>query len=140
MRRTPLPFLALLAATALSGCSGLITDTSPEPGAPATPTQQYPLKAKAAADQLRLAAHANGLSPAQREALADLAVRWRNGGSGAIVVQTPSQGADVDAAYRTSMAAMGYLASLGVPAERLRRVGYDPGQERPAPVIVGFDA
>ncbi len=142
MNRSPISrlILPLLAAGVLQGCGATIGDVPPKLGDAATPTQQFPMKVKAAPEELRLAAHATGLSPAQRQALADLAGRWTEGGGGRIVVQAPTKGVDQGASYATSAAAVSFLMSAGVPADRLQRVGYDPGPETPAPVIVGFSA
>ncbi len=133
--------LSLLAAATLSACGSAIGDVGPRPGEALTPTAQFPLKVKGAPDEIRLAVHAGGgLSPAQRDALEDIASRWMDHGGGPILVRAPLKNADSAATYAASMAAVTFLLSAGVPSERVERVGYDPGAEAPAPLIVGFEA
>ncbi len=132
--------LPLFAAASLSACGATLGDGAKLAKDAPTPTEQFPLTAKSSPDELRLAAHRTGLSPAQRQALADLAARWLDAGGGRILVQVPTKGADPAAGYATGMAATSFLLSAGVPADRLQRVGYDPGAEAPAPIIVGFQA
>ncbi len=89
---------------------------------------------------MRLAAHPGGLSDAQRAALADLAARWQAAGGGVVLIREPLKGADPKAIYAAGMASEAALIASGVPAGQVRRVGYDPDGEGPAPVIVGFEA
>jgi|WetSurMetagenome_2_1015567.scaffolds.fasta_scaffold280315_2 pilus assembly protein CpaD len=126
--------LPLAAAAALAACA------SPEraPQAALTPTDQYPLQASPRPQEIRLAPHAEGLSSAQAAALAELAARWRVTGGGEVLIREPLKGADAKAVQQTGLSAGARLIALGVPAERLRRVGYDPQGQAPAPVIVSY--
>jgi pilus assembly protein CpaD len=130
--------LALVPLLALGAC---VTghEHAAEPVA-VTPTQQFPFKAVEHPDEVRLAAHDSGLSPAQVAAVSDLAGRWLQGRQPVVTIQTPSHGADPRAAETTSFAARALLVSLGVPAERVERATYEPSGEGQAPVIVGFKA
>lgn len=133
----------LLAAAAIAAClAGCASDNTGVASAdrPLTPTAQYPLKAEAHPDEIRLAVHAGGLSPAQGEAVAQLANRWLDAGSGMVTIQVPTKGADLRAANQDSLAARSLLVSMGVPAERIQRVGYDPEADAAAPLVVGYAA
>ena len=143
-RSTRVALLLAAASLTLAACA-----TGPEPATAAKavvlPTEQYPLEVAGHPDEIRLAAHASGLSLEQRAALARLANRWLDSGGGALTVQTPIKGADPRAASETSLQAMALLLSMGAPAERVRQVGYEPtapdlANKGPAPVIVGFAA
>ena len=126
----------LLAGAALAACAAG-SDKGPAVTA-RTPTEQYVLEARQHPDELNLAPHPGGLSPTQKDALADLAARWTDVGAGPVVIQSPS-GGDA-AAEATAFAARAFLMSQGVPAERLQRVGYRPDGPAGGPVIVGFAA
>ncbi len=128
--------LPLLACAALGACSADNAKTQ----AALTPTEQFPLEAHARPDEVRLAPHTAGLSDAQTRALADFADRWLSGRDVDVTIQVPIRGADPAAADTTSRAAQILLASLGVPAERLQRVGYEPQAAGAPPIIVGFKA
>ncbi len=139
MFRHALRLLPLVLAGALAACA---TDGKAirTPGVALTPVDQYPLQAERRDGELRLAARLDGLSPAQRSALAGLADHWLNGGGGPVVVHAPLRNADQEAVLRTSGAAIQLLAALGVPTAQLRREGYDPTGEGPAPIVVSFTA
>ena len=136
IRRSAQLCMAVLASASLAACAA--GGVSPADPAAITDLDQYPLKTIEHPDELRLAAHPQGLSQAQATAVAGLAERWERAGSGSVVVQTPRADADPRAAYATSAAAVDLLVSLGVPADRVQRIGYDPDHSGPAPVIVGF--
>jgi pilus assembly protein CpaD len=134
-------FVFSLAPLAVAGLLGACaTDAhKPAPVAEAiTPTEQFPLKAAETPGQIRLAPHPNGLSPAQRDAVEALADRWLREGGGPVTIRAPSSGADPRAADVTSGEAEALLHSLGVPEERIRRVGYDPSGDGVAPVIIAY--
>ncbi len=138
MSQTPLrlALLSLASAAALCACSALKEHGGPPLAA--TPTQQYKLEAHEHPDEIRIAAHHGGLSEAQTEALTALADRWSQSSAGRVVLQLPRAGADPRAVSDTGEAARELLISLGVPAERVQRVGYDPDKPGPAPIVVGF--
>jgi pilus assembly protein CpaD len=129
---------SLAAAAALAACAAPSEPARPQ--AALTPTEQHPLEAVARPQEIRLAPHAEGLSPAQEAALAEIAGRWMQNGGGEILVREPLKGADPKSVQRTGLAVAARLAELGVPPDRVRRVGYDPEATDAAAVIVGFTA
>ncbi len=134
--RTPANILAIAAAAAaLAGCAG------PELTATGSllPTEQYKPAVIQAPEQIALAIHPQGLSPNQRAALADFVGRWRDNGGGLMVVKAPLNGDDPGQARRTADAMTAYLQHLGVPADRVRLVGYEAGRLRAAPVLASFE-
>ena len=137
--------LQVRSALAILGAAALLTacaTTSHEPPvadhAALTPTEQYPLRARQLPGELRLAVHAEGLSPAERDALADLADHWADAGGGDVTIRVPSAGADPRAADLSSRQALEFLAAAGVPFDHLRRVGYAPEAGGPAPLVVAY--
>lgn len=104
---------------------------------PITPTERFTAKVTHSPDEILLAPHATGLSPAQAAAVSDLAERWRDAGDGPVTVQTPAGGgAD---AYRSSMAVQGALVRLGLPEDQIRLVSYQPAEGLSGPpIVVGF--
>ena len=125
----------LLAAGLLSACAdhGAGLDQA------ITPTEQFPLKVAVTPGEIHLAPHPAGLSAAQREALAALADRWMQEGGGPVTIRAPISGADPGSAGLTSVQAAELLHTLGVPGEKIRRVGYDPQRDPRAPIIVAYD-
>ena len=141
--RFALGLLALAAIGLIGGCA-TSDRAAPVEHAAATPTEQYPLRAREIPGELKLAAHAGGLSPAQRDALADLADRWTRSGGGDVTIRVPNAGVDPRAADLTSREAMDFLGALGVPEVRIRRIGYDPSAQGDAhdrgeaPIVVAY--
>ena len=127
----------LLAAGLLSACA---TGSHAPAGLDQaiTPTEQFPLKVSETPGEIRLAPHPGGLSPAQREALAALADRWTHEGGGPVTIRVPTSAADPRAADAASREAAELLRALGVPADRIRRTGYDPAGAGAGPVIVAY--
>ncbi len=132
-------FLPLLACMALAACATDDKDVG-GPAAGLTPTQQYPMTADQHPDEVKLAPHAAGLSPAQQEALAALYGRWNDAGGGMVTIKTPLTGADPAAAYATSEASRAFLIGLGVPTDRVTRAGYDAQDQGLAPIVVSYAA
>jgi pilus assembly protein CpaD len=131
--------LAVLAATVLlAACATGPKEPPATDHAALTPTEQYPLKARQLPGELRLAVHAEGLSAAQRDALADLADHWADAGSGDVTIRVPSGGVDPRAAELTSRQALQILAAMGVPQDRLHRAGYAPEAGGAAPILVSY--
>jgi len=129
-----------LCALALAGCASP-PKAVPGPRAEAqTPLDQYEVKTHDAPDQVGLTIHAEGLSAAQRDALAAFVVRWRAAGSGTVVLQTPSDAPDASAARSFALAAESTLAVLGVPYDHVRAVAYAQGAAAKAVVLASFDA
>jgi pilus assembly protein CpaD len=88
-------------------------------------------------DQMALGVHPDGLSPTQREALADFVARWREAGSGTVVLKAPADGPNADTARAMLYAVQSHLQTLGVPAERIRLAAY-PASDPHAPVLASF--
>ena len=103
-----------------------------------TPTEQFPMKVSQVPGEVRLAPHAAGLSPPQREALTALADHWTQEGGGPLTIRVPSAAGDPRANDATSRQAADLLHALGVPGEQIRRVGYDAAGQGVAPVIVSY--
>jgi len=128
---------AIAAALALGACA-----SDPAPGAVAearTPTEQFPIDVVPAPEEIRLAVHAQGLSPTQADATADFVDGWRDAQGGRITIQAPSGVRDPAAVHRTAEGARGFLQAQGVPVELVRIVGYDAHGQADAPLIVGYE-
>ncbi|HEY2707475.1 MAG TPA: CpaD family pilus assembly protein [Caulobacteraceae bacterium] len=134
--RTPL--LASLACLALCACAS--DDVGPTLANPValTPSEHFAIEVKPSSQELMLAAHASGLSPAQSDALGDFMSRWMEANRGEITVKAPEHGPDSAGVYRTATAARDFLISEGVPADAVKIVGYDAGGDAAAPVRVSF--
>ena len=126
--------LALCLAGSLTACATDGVDKKDPP--PLTPTEKFAIKVTPHDDQIMLAPHAGGLSPAQLAALSDLAERWRDQGEAMIRIQSPKRGGED--AYRSVAAIQDALYAAGVTADKVDVVDYDPGARPGAPVIVGF--
>jgi len=129
--------LALLAASlALTACASntRIDDKGAKVAIARTPTEQFSVKTEDRDDTLLFAAHASGLSAAQRAAAGDYARRWAEQGTSDVIIEAASDGGGP--AYTTSHAAAEALILEGVPAEAIRIIGYDapPG----SPVRISF--
>lgn len=129
------PMVAALAMLALGACA---TGQSSPPYTATTPTEHFAIQVKPAPQELKLAAHADGLSPAQAEALRVFVSDWRDADGPEITLKAPEHGPDRDAAYRTTTDARDFLISQGVLPSQLRVVGYEAGGDAKAPVLVGF--
>lgn len=135
--RFALGLMAIAALGLLGGCAS--ADRSPAADIhAATAADQYPLKAREIPGELKLAVHSGGLSPAQRDALADLADRWTESGGGDVLIRVPSAGSDPRAADLTSGEAMDFLGAMGVPPARIHRVSYAPAAPGEAPIVVAY--
>ncbi len=103
-----------------------------------TPTQQFAAKVSAQPEEVRLAIHAQGLSPRQADALSRFIDFWRDDEGGMIGIQTPQDGVDASAAYRMSESARSFLISHGVPPDQVELVGYTPDGQGPAHLLIGY--
>jgi len=130
--------LVLCLTACVAACASTHSDRVGVNDAAITPTQQFAVTVIHRPDQILLAAHATGLSPAQAEAVAALADRWRDAGEGPVIIQTPSGGGGD--AYRSATAVQGALLSEGLPQDQIRLVSYQAaaGSSVPAPIRVGF--
>lgn len=103
-----------------------------------TPTQHYAAKVTSQPEEVRLAVHAQGISPRQAEALEKFVAYWRDDEGGMIGIQAPQDGVEPGAAYRMSESARGFLISKGVPADQIEVVGYAPDNDPNPPLLVGY--
>lgn len=135
MRRLT-PILASVAFAALAACADHSpADKGPQP---LTPTERYPIAVRPAPEELKLAAHAGGLSGNQIDALRDFVREWRDVDGGVVTLKTPMHGPDPAATYRTATGARDFLVSQGVESDKVRIVGYEAQGDAQAPVSVGF--
>ncbi len=102
------------------------------------PLDQYAVGLHEAPDQVALSVHGEGVSAAQRQALAAFAERWRAAGSGWITVQTPSDCGDAGVNKAYAEAAISTLGVLGVPYEHVRMIGYAAGPGARPVVLASF--
>jgi pilus assembly protein CpaD len=131
--RIPLTAAALaLAALGLAACS---TGMDMTPIHAVTPGAQFALRVETGADKIALAAHADGLSDAQLQALKAMAARRAEVGGGVITLSLPHGPADAAAETRTADAAQTVLTVAGVPVQRATYDSDDPK----APLLVSFD-
>ena len=105
---------------------------------PKLPTEQFSATLSQDQDEILLAPHRSGLSPAQAAAVSDLAARWRDAGGGAVVIQTPSKGGEE--AYQATTAVQYALLHEGLTEAQIRVTGYDadPAATHMAPIVVGY--
>jgi pilus assembly protein CpaD len=122
-------------AAVLAGCATKIPGANEKAE---TPTQRFEAKVTPKPEEVRLAIHAQGLSPAQTDALDKFAAYWRDDEGGTVGIQAPSEGVDPAAAYRMSEAARSFLISKGVPADQIEVTGYAPDGQGAPPLLVGY--
>lgn len=126
--------LALLTACASSGAG------SDPAAAPRTASQQWEdrVHVDGRPDEVLLVVHAEGLSPAQNQALDGLLGRWLKAEAREIVVSAPIGGGGGEIAGRMAMAARQRLVAMGAPPAKVRVVGYDAAGAPDAPLKAGF--
>ncbi len=133
--------LILLASLALSACA---TDddvvNKPAPATALTPTERFAIEVREHPEELRLAPRAQGLSPNQVTALGIFVEHWTGVQGGDVLLKSPSNGADPQAVYRTTVDARDYLLAHGMNPDRVKIVGYDAAGDHQAPVVVGYAA
>jgi pilus assembly protein CpaD len=123
-----------LAALCLAACVASPRD-NPARGA-LNPGALYPLRADPASDQIALALHAEGLSPAQVQALRALADRRRDTVGGPLLLNAP-RSADAALVARMQIAARAVLMAQGVADGDIAVAAYDaPGPA--APLLVSY--
>jgi pilus assembly protein CpaD len=103
-----------------------------------TPSELYPMKTERRPEQVLLAVHGDGLSPAQVEAVSGLAAKWRDGGGETIQISGPHGAVDSYAVYKTMQAVRDRLTALGVPDASISQRSYDAGADAKAPLMVEF--
>jgi pilus assembly protein CpaD len=125
--------LVTLATSALlAGCAAGVAGSAP----PVTPLSRYALRVEPGRDRIAQAVHEDGLSANQHAALRDLAARYFATGTGSVEVQGPA--GDDPAASRQAWATRAALEEAGIPADRIRVVGYAAPDPR-SPVLAGFE-
>ncbi len=118
-----------LSVLAILGSLGACATAAGDSTLPILPTERYTLEARPALQEVALAPRPDGLSPAQRAALGDIAVR-SNGQP--IVVRAPA--GDDPVALRSAFNARTALQEMGAPDVRMASYDAPPG----APILVGF--
>jgi pilus assembly protein CpaD len=133
-------WLAGLGLLALGACA--TTDASDKKAAadppPITPTERFSIKVDPAPLELKLGAHAAGLSQNQADSLRDFFGRWSQTDRAPITIKAPEHGPAQAAVYRTATAARDYLIGQGVDPDAVHIVGYEAAGDGAAPVVVGF--
>ena len=130
--------LIVAAAVSLAGCSTVGRDAGDNTAL--TSTERFAIQVTPHPQEVRLAAHASGLSNNQAAALGAFVRTWLEVEGGQITVQAPVQTGDEAAVYRTSEGARRFLVEQGVTPDRIRTIGYRPTGEGEAPIIVGYMA
>jgi pilus assembly protein CpaD len=130
--------LVLIVALALGACA--TDDVANNGPQPLTPTERFAIEVRAEPQELKLAAHAGGVSPRQVEALGDFVQRWSGADGGPVTIHAPMNGADPAAVHRTAEDARAFLIDHGVDPTKVRILGYDAGGDPQAPVVVGYQA
>lgn len=128
-------FVPLACGLALGACATRIPDRIVDAK---TPTEHFQAKVTAADQEIRLAVHAQGLSPNQAEALAAFASGWREADGGTITLSAPAGVADSRAAFRTLEGARGVLIGQGVAADHISVINYDAKGDPAAPLRVAY--
>ena len=129
------PLVCAAAALGLSACATKIPDRISDAR---TPTEHFQAKVTAADQEIRLAVHAQGLSPTQAEALAVFAADWREAEGGTITLSAPAGGAPSRAAFRATESARSLLIEQGVAADHIAVVNYDAKGDPAAPLRVAY--
>ncbi len=99
----------------------------------------YPLKVSPQADKIALALHAEGLSPAQTQALRQLALRRKETEGGEVVVSVPRGGADPVLAEQGLRAVRDALVADGVAVQDISSKPYDAADAK-APLVISYEA
>jgi pilus assembly protein CpaD len=123
-----------LAALCLAACAS--PATGPVAIGPLNPGAQYALRADPAVDQIALAVHEGGLSPAQVQAVRALAERRRENGGGPVELKLPGK-TDLALAGRVTAAVRVVLGAEGVPQAEVRAGVYD-APEASSPLLVSY--
>jgi pilus assembly protein CpaD len=132
--------LILLAGLALTACASDDEAVSHRAAGALTPTERFPIEVREHPEELKLAAHAQGLSPNQTAALDLFIDHWNSVQGGDVLLKSPSNAGDPQAIYRVTVDAHDYLVAHGIDARRVRIVGYDGAGDHAAPVVVGYAA
>ncbi len=133
-----LPFL-LLGLSTLGACATL-TPEAPDEGPLATAADRHVIAVEQTAARLEIAApsSATSLTAKTREDLGAFASGYLRYGHGAMVLSSPTGGANAGAAARLTEEALHTLASAGVAYAAMAPSTYDASGQADAPVIVSF--
>lgn len=128
---------------ALCACSALTVTAcatnGPERAEQASlPTEQFKTTVTTRPEEVLLAPHPEGLSPAQQAAVYELIDHWRSRAAGPITVQTPVAGNDDT--FEATAKIDAFLQAYGVSEHDLRFKRYEAGADPRAPIRVGFSA
>lgn len=129
--------LLLIGALALAGC-GTRSTLHADPAVNPLDAWAARVQVQTQVDEVKLAAHATGLSENQKAALSDFVARWAAAEGGTITIQSPVGGVDPARAHRASSSAQAFLIAGGAPESLVRVVGYDAAGAPGAPVVVSF--
>jgi pilus assembly protein CpaD len=130
--------LIVLGLLALGGCATDGAEHEAKVAPPILPTERYSIEVSPAPQEMKLAAHASGLSSTQADALGQFVHDWMAATGGEITLKAPEHGPDPAGAYRTVTGARDYLIARGVAPDKVRIVGYDAGGDAHAPILVGY--
>jgi pilus assembly protein CpaD len=130
------PWIAGLTFLALGACAN--DGSGVAPPAPLTATERYPIDVRQAPEEVKLAAHATGLSANQANILRDFVASWRQTEAGEITLKAPEHGPDPAGAYRTANDARDFLVAHGVTPSMVRIEGYEANGDDHAPILVSF--
>ena len=133
MKRTFRVCLLGGAALVLSACVG--PDANLDRMIGPMPLSRYVLRVEEDQDRIALAVHQHGLSATQRQALAELAGRYRTTGRSGMVIEVPTSGDQTTGAAASHIASA--LEAQGVSRAEISVVTYEGPAER-APVVAGF--
>jgi pilus assembly protein CpaD len=130
-------FLLLGAIVAGAGLlSGCATGTAVRSQPVGLSTEQFKTPVTLQPQQLLLAPHGQGLSPAQQAAVYDTLKRWRTAPGGPILVET-ANGAGAEATMATTKVTE-FLRGYGVTDAEIQVARYDGGADPRAPIRVSF--
>lgn len=130
--------LALSAVLLGGGLAGCVSDRGPVVETAITPTEQFAIEVRPEPDRVLLSARSPELSPAQVQALAALAMRWRDNPAGPLTIEAPAGAQNAAAAFGKATAAAQALAGFGVPPGAVVTSSYAAAGRPDAPVQVGF--
>jgi pilus assembly protein CpaD len=132
-------WLAGLSLLALGACASdpHATKAAADPP-PITPSERFAIQVDPSPLELKLGVHDAGLSQNQAAALRDFVGRWRMTDRAPITIKAPEHGPTQAAVYRVATGARDLLIGEGVDPGAVRIVGYEAGDDRAAPVVVGF--
>jgi len=132
----------LFAGAAIASLAACASVPEPAPGDRplATAADRHQISVVQAGDRLDVAVAAADMSltPQARAQLASFGSRYVRMGHGALVMSTPSGGANADAAARLAHEARMRLTEAGVPYSAIAGSSYDGSAAADAPIVLSF--